>query len=987
MKVKLSTIFVLSLLFFVLFSCEYRREAQILLTQPKENQGKEINGTKKEIQEDYEIKLISPRNGASDVPEEGVELSWKAYVKGTTREATQLIFQVCFSTETPPRTIIKDNSGKDFFPTNRIQIGNLKPGTTYYWQIIAKDSEGRLFESEIWSFKTKKIDTPKLILISPVNGASSVPIRNVTFSWQVETAGQKRLIYDFLISKSESFSDVLFKAKTNLSSFTLDQKLDKSTKYFWKVIAKAETGETFESSVSSFVTINPTPPKFLNMEPGNNSEKIPVEKVRFRWDFSDEDGDELKYEFYLYEDTTEGTPLVVLTSLGTNTLLLEQQKLDYGKSYYWKVLAKDQDGSVTSSPIYKFNTISEEQAKVEEERKRFPEIVEIDPKNDGVISRERRISWRYSQEVSKDFSVELILATDPAATPKIIPLSTETTEYVVPEDILRKGQTYYWKLRFTTKDGKEHVTEWFRFSTLKPTIPTPPVPVEPKNGTEVKPGKLVLKWSESTDEDGDLLVYDVLIGTSPEQLIAVKTGIRETRLEISDLEKGKQYYWKVITKDHDGNKVESELVSFRTSLLGDLVVITPKNKESNIPVKGIKFEWIDESHETVTYTLRLGKSEDKMAIVSLEQKENYYILDKKLNYGTTYYWRVDRTYNGQVYKGEIYQFTTVGLPKPEKMNPTGLNVPTKNVVLSWEYPLLEAESITFEIYIGPVPTDLKKVAENLKEPSFTIPFRLEKERTYYWKVVVRNAYGVTSESDVASFQTIPPTQPSKPKDPQPQNGSENVDFENVKLSWRCVDLDGDTLRYNIYLDTVNPPQKLISGIKNNEFSAGKLTPNTTYYWQVVAVDEDGYESVGDVWTFKTGRIYLLEDFESDKYSLPNVRTKGIVRIVNEPSKGRVLELKASHNGFSEFSFTVEVVSRMVMKFDYLISSEENGDFFVLYVNEKELFRDSGERSWRTFETVLGPGKHNVRFTYEKDGIRSSGKDCLLIDNIVLKLGM
>lgn len=980
MKNKVSFVLILIPFLFLLFGCDVQTEVKPLTNTTAEEQ----SITEQKDKANYEIVLISPLKNAKNIPEEGTELSWKAYIKGTTVEATQLVFQVCFSTDNPPKTIIKDSSGRDFFSETKVKTGILKPNTTYYWQVIAKNKEGELFESEIWNFKTKELQPTKLVLLSPTNGVSSLPTKGINFSWKLENATQKQVIFDILISKSENFSDLVWQANTSSNSCTLDKKLEKSTKYFWKVSAKNEAGDRVESDIFNFVTISPTTPTFIEMQPINNSEKIPVENVKFNWKFSDDDGDELNYEFLLYEDTPESTPILTVPAIKNNYYLLNTLKLSYNKIYHWQVIAKDEDGKKASSPVYSFTTISEEEEKAQQERKRLPELTEIYPENGSIISKNKNISWKYSKPLEDDFTVELLIATNTTATPTIIRLPKEITEFTIPSDKLLKGETYYWKLRLKTQDGKTFDYDWYNFSVSKPTVPKPPIPINPKDNSEVNPGTVLLKWSESTDEDGDKILYDILLGSTPSELSVIKTNVQETSLELNNIQRGQKYYWKVIAKDQDGNKIESELSSFSTKLLSDLTIISPKNMPSNIPVKNIKFEWLDEKSDGVTYTLRLGKSKDKMAVISLEQKETSYVYETKLDYNTTYYWRVDRRYKGQLFEGEVYQFTTVGLPKPEKLSPTGVNNPTKNLTLSWEYPLLEAENITFEIHFGTDQESLKKLVENIKEYSFTIPFRLEKERTYYWKVIAKNTYGVYSESDIARFETIPPTQPFKPVVIQPQNESVNTDFEKTILSWKCLDLDNDTLSFYVYLDTVNPPQKLIAETKNTEHKLEKLLSNTKYYWLIVAVDEDGYRSVSDVWSFTTGKAHFSEDFEGEKYSLPNVKINGTVRIINEPNKGRVLELKTAHNSSSEFSFAIELSEKSIIKFDYLISSEENGDFFILYVNDKEIFRDSGEKQWRAIEFPLEPGKYTIKFTYEKDTIKSSGKDCLLIDNIIVK---
>ncbi|KYK32182.1 MAG: hypothetical protein AYK22_07505 [Thermoplasmatales archaeon SG8-52-3] len=57
----------------------------------------------------------------------------------------------------------------------------------------------------------------------------------------------------------------------------------------------------------------------------------------------------------------------------------------------------------------------------------------------------------------------------------------------------------------------------------------------------------------------------------------------------------------------------------------------------------------------------------------------------------------------------------------------------------------------------------------------------------------------------------------------------------------------------MYLDVVNPPVNLVSDNHNETFfDPGTLDFETTYYWQVIAMDEHGASTHGPVWQFTTG---------------------------------------------------------------------------------------------------------------------------------------
>lgn len=92
--------------------------------------------------------------------------------------------------------------------------------------------------------------------------------------------------------------------------------------------------------------------------------------------------------------------------------------------------------------------------------------------------------------------------------------------------------------------------------------------------------------------------------------------------------------------------------------------------------------------------------------------------------------------------------------------------------------------------------------------------------------------------------------PFEPYDPLPQNGEKNVDI-NITLSWNCSDPDNDPLTFDIYFSNVTPPIKVVSKQNENSWYPGELVNETTYYWQIVAWDDDNCSTSGPIWNFTT----------------------------------------------------------------------------------------------------------------------------------------
>lgn len=82
------------------------------------------------------------------------------------------------------------------------------------------------------------------------------------------------------------------------------------------------------------------------------------------------------------------------------------------------------------------------------------------------------------------------------------------------------------------------------------------------------------------------------------------------------------------------------------------------------------------------------------------------------------------------------------------------------------------------------------------------------------------------------------------------------------------------------------------------------------------------------------------------------------------------------------SATVQAQAGDVLAFDYRVSSMENDDYFVFYVNGTPVKIFSGEKDWQTYAfTFAESGAHTVQFAYMKNSIYSSGEDAACIDNL------
>jgi hypothetical protein len=110
--------------------------------------------------------------------------------------------------------------------------------------------------------------------------------------------------------------------------------------------------------------------------------------------------------------------------------------------------------------------------------------------------------------------------------------------------------------------------------------------------------------------------------------------------------------------------------------------------------------------------------------------------------------------------------------------------------------------------------------------------------------------GVTSAFYVNLIDNHPPYEPSNP---HPDNGSIKVPI-NVVLRWTGGDPDpDDILTYDVYFKDSLPLNNLVSNNQSDIcYDLTELELNKTYFWKIVAWDNNGASTLGPNWTFTTG---------------------------------------------------------------------------------------------------------------------------------------
>ncbi len=243
--------------------------------------------------------------------------------------------------------------------------------------------------------------------------------------------------------------------------------------------------------------------------------------------------------------------------------------------------------------------------------------------------------------------------------------------------------------------------------------------------------------------------------------------------------------------------------------------------------------------------------------IAKDIKDSYYV--PSLESGKTYYWKVVAKAAAGTYESKVWSFTTVKNNPPEKptlVSPKNGSKLKVKVHFSWSCSDPDGDKISYRLLLSE-SSDMASptIVDGIESTSVNL--ELMPLTKYYWKVIATDEKGLSSKSDIWSFQTedFPPT---KPVLTYPKIGEKNVPLVPT-LRWYSIDPEGSPVTYNLLFGEGETALSTIlenSTLNYYKFPK-KLSINTKYYWRVIAFDVNGNESESEIGYFKT--LYIKND--------------------------------------------------------------------------------------------------------------------------------
>jgi len=427
-------------------------------------------------------------------------------------------------------------------------------------------------------------------------------------------------------------------------------------------------------------------------------------------------------------------------------------------------------------------------------------------------------------------------------------------------------------------------------------------------------------------QDGSLLagVYTDGHGTLKQHVLDLSSFAgQKVRIEVVDAFAG-GWGWLAVDEIRITNAVD---LGNRPGLAGEPV---PADEATDVRLDTV-LSWT-QGEFAMTHDVYLGTSFEDVntasrqspmdVLVSRGQEGATYESAGLLEFGTTYYWRVDEINappDSTVYKGNVWSFTAepyaypvtpaaatasssrVDMGPEKTIDGSGLDTDDQHgteltamwlstgALPNWiqyefdrVYQLHElwvwnsnqliesllgfgAKDVTIEYSLdGSTWTTLDGVPEFAQATGLTTYVRnttvpFGGARARYVKLTIDSTWGGVPQCSLSEVRFF--AVPMQAREPQPADGAAGV-ASKVVLNWRP---GRDAASHEVYVGTdkaaVADGTVAATTVAEASYTPGLLALDTTYFWKVDEVGTDGTHP-GDVWSFSTAPYEIVDDFES-----------------------------------------------------------------------------------------------------------------------------
>ena len=481
----------------------------------------------------------TPANGATAVSV-NQNLSWgggNSQCPGST--AT---YDIYFGTTSPPPFDHNNGTSKAWDP------GRLGYQTTYYWRIVATNAYGSSTGAE-WSFTTTQAPCVAAPTApagpTPAANATAVPIdQNLTWGGGNSQCPGLTATYDVYFGTT---SPPPFHHNNGTSKAWDPGTLSYQTSYYWRIVARDANGATTGPewtfrTVPTTCTLGPTKP--IGSVPLDAATGVAVDQ-NLSWTGGTSQCPGLTATYDVYFGTTSPPPFN--HDNGTSKTW-DPGTLSNATTYYWRVVAKDANGSMSGNE-WSFSTT--------------PVLCATAPTapvgptpvaNATAVSIDQNLSWTAGTSQCPGLTATYDVYFGTTSPPPFN--HNNGTSNTWDPGTLAYGTLYYWRVVAKDANGTTLGAQW-SFTTGPAPCSDPPTAACTPNPTDGRTGvneNSNLAWGCGDSQCSGLTpTYDVYFGTTPTPGAAQLLGSTAAKAwTLPRLQNQTKYYWQIVTRDANG---------------------------------------------------------------------------------------------------------------------------------------------------------------------------------------------------------------------------------------------------------------------------------------------------------------------------------------------------------------------------------------------------------------------------------------------------
>ncbi len=420
---------------------------------------------------------------------------------------------------------------------------------------ITSSSTAKLtdYNFDNFSFQTTtsapSINSPPLI--SPPSGATGVSI-SPTLTWSGVSGASS---YNLQISTSSSFSTLTVNQNGITTTSEQVSGLNSGAIYYWRVSASNSSGISGWSIAYRFFTTGtassqiPAAPSLVS--PVSGATNVSLSPIVI-WKSSTNAA-----SYRLQVSISSDFSSTIFDQSGITSTSQQLSGLNSGAIYHWRVSASNSSGTSGWSTAFRFFTTGTTSSQIPA----APSLVS--PVSGATnVSLSPIVIWKSSTNAA---SYRLQVSLSSAFSSIIFDQSgiTSTSQQLSG---LNSGAIYHWRVSASNSSGTSGWSTAFRFFTTGTTssqIPAAPSLVSPVSGaTNVSLSPIVI-WKSSTNATSYRL--QVSISSDFSSTIFDQSGITSTSQQLSGLNSGAIYHWRVSASNSSGTSSWSTTFRFFTT--------------------------------------------------------------------------------------------------------------------------------------------------------------------------------------------------------------------------------------------------------------------------------------------------------------------------------------------------------------------------------------------------------------------------------------